>query len=601
MAIAAKYEVLDQIGAGGMAVVHRARQRGIAGFDRVVAVKQIQPHLVGRSEFVERFVREARIVSALAHANIVQIYDFGGDYIAMEYLEGWSLLRIIAAAFGAGQHVPLPVILTVLHQLCDALDHVHNRRGHDGTPLGIVHRDLSLGNLFITRSGHLKLIDFGIATAPGLAPDDGRICGKPSYMAPEVIRGRASDGRADVFAVGVIAWELLTARRPFVGDDDDATMKAVLRTRVGSPLEHRPDCPPMLGSLVLAALAKDPAKRSRSAATVRDQLEVVMRVCEVDARASVVTRWLAESGLLRELAAEHGSQQPTLADRPRTVAPIGPIASIASILEPAAPVVKPRYATTVPQRVPKLVEVRRPTPVAWQLESAKVPTLRSGIAWKHLIAIAAAIVIAPIVVLARGGDKATPAPAAVMTVTPIAGEAPAPLVERPVVVAREVVATVTRPRAHLAHLRAREEAVAPPRPTPKHEAPGSTEGSAGSAEITTPHVAPPRIEVAPPPPIVVPAPPPVARGPITIPPDRVRWISGEIGRVDRKRLERDGGVPRLSAVLCIDATGAVSSVKLLADEPSWLATVLDRDLRTFRFTPYPHGAACFVRQVSITR
>jgi len=548
-----------------MAVVHRARQRGIAGFDRIVAVKRIQPHLVGRAEFVERFVREARIVSALAHANIVQIYDFGGDYIAMEYLEGWSLLRIVATAVGAGHQVPLPVVLSVLHDLCDALDHVHTRRGLDGAPLGIVHRDLSLGNLFITRSGHLKLIDFGIATAPGLASDDGRICGKPSYMAPEVVRGRASDARADVFAVGVIAWELLTSRRPFAGDDDAAALEAVLRTRVASPLEHRPDCPPMLASLVLGALEKDPAKRSQSAAIVRDQLEIVMRTCDVDGRSSVVTRWLAESGLLRALTSNE-AQQPTVSARPRMVTPI---ASLASMLEPAVP--------------------RGPTPVAWQVASAAVPSLRRGVSWWHALAIAAAIVIAPFVVAAHGGKPQAVEKAAAVTITPIA---PAPAMTapmEPMVVAREVApAPHARPRA--ARARARQEIAVRP------DAPSAP--VAGGP--TSPPVAPPVAQIA----AVVPTPTvpvatTVARGPVTIAPDRVRWISGEIGRVDRTRLERDGGAAKLSAVLCIDERGAVSSVRLLADEPAWLRATLDHDLRTFRFTPYPAGAACFVRQVAI--
>jgi hypothetical protein len=541
--VLANYELLDQVGTGGMATVHRARQRGIGGFDRIVALKRIHPQLAVRDEFTERFVREARIVSALAHANIVQVYEFGGDYLAMEYLEGWSLLRILNTAIAAGTVTPLPVILSLLYELCDALDHVHTRRGIDGEPLEIVHRDLSLGNLFVARSGHLKLIDFGVATAPGLVPsDDGRICGKPSYMAPEVIRGRPSDARADVFAVGVLAWELLAGQRLFVGDDDGATMREVLTARVEPPSQYRDDCPPLLDSLVLAAVTKNPVKRTSSAAVVREQLLAVMRVCEIEIGTAVVTRWLAEVMAPAATACEVG-------------------------------------ATTLP------------TPMSWRpVVVARHQTLAAA------FAVAAAIVIAPLVLATRGQATATAAvmPAITMASSPPVQRSvlidPAP----PLVVAeREIVVPMVARRATAARAVAIPTRTAPPpivsnAPTHEELPPAALEPADPVHAIAAPAVV-----------ATIAAPPPRPLGPTTIPPGRVRQLSGAIERVDRRRLDRDGGPAHLSAVLCIDPAGAVTSVKLMQDVPAWLRESLVRDLRSFTFTPYSAGAACFVRQLAI--
>ncbi|HEX7701662.1 MAG TPA: serine/threonine-protein kinase, partial [Kofleriaceae bacterium] len=511
----ANYELLDQVGAGGMATVNRARQRGIGGFDRIVALKRIHPQLAAREEFTDRFVREARIVSALAHANIVQVYEFGGDYLAMEYLEGWSLLRILSAASAAGSVTPLPVILSLLYELCDALDHVHTRCGIDGEPLQIVHRDLSLGNLFVARSGHLKLIDFGVATAPGLVPsDDGRICGKPSYMAPEVIRGRPSDARADVFAVGVLAWELLAGQRLFMGDDDGATMREVLTTPVVRPSQFRDDCPPLLDSLVLAAVTKNPAKRSSSAAVVREQLLAVMRVGEIEVGTAVVTRWLAE------------------------------------VMVPA------------PARRPS-------TPVAWETMPSPVVVraLPTQIAWRPALAVAAAIAIAPLILATRGHASTT---AAAMPSITMVQSPPAHRIVRidpmqsPLVATREMVVPVVSSRTTTARAVAIPTRSSPPplpiAPARVQELPPVEPQPVEPVHAAAPVISPPIAEA-----LLVAKPrlgPSVGwasavrsgassgrgragdlfgLGPMTIPPDRVKQLSGAIERVDRRRLDRDGG------------------------------------------------------------
>jgi serine/threonine-protein kinase len=321
-----KYELLEPIGMGGMATVHRARMRGVAGFERIVALKRIRPELAVEADYVARFIREARIASALAHANIVQVIELGKDarshYMAMEYLEGWSLLRVGAAAHAANIEMPLNVIVSLLSDLLGALDHVHTRRDREGRPLGIVHRDISHGNLFVTKSGHLKLIDFGIATATiGVECDkEWEVSGKPSYMAPEAIRGQPCDGRTDVFSAGVVAWEMLTGRRLFGGRDDKETMRAVLHQKVLAPSGYRTDCPLLLDVIVRDALAKDIERRTVSAAAMRDQLDLFTQVAELDVRPSAVAQWIEAEGLFDGPFVDVEPNPTTLLDPPVSLA-----------------------------------------------------------------------------------------------------------------------------------------------------------------------------------------------------------------------------------------------------------------------------------------
>lgn len=297
MELLSRYELIDRIGRGGMATVHRARVCGIAGFERIVAVKQLLPSLASSAADVGRFVREARIASWLAHTNIVQVHDIGcsdaGHFMVMEYLEGQPLDQLAAAARASATHLPLGVVLSLLLELCDALDHIHTRTGNDGRPLDIVHRDISLANLFVRNSGHLKLLDFGIATARGLvAPTE--VAGKPGYMAPETIRRGPTDARVDIFAFGVVAWELLTGVRLFHDRNDSETFQNVLCRPVPPPSQYRRATPKALDDLVLAALERDPARRISSAAQLRDRVDVVIRSTSVDAKPSAVARWLAQ-------------------------------------------------------------------------------------------------------------------------------------------------------------------------------------------------------------------------------------------------------------------------------------------------------------------
>ncbi|MGE0867381.1 MAG: protein kinase [Kofleriaceae bacterium] len=272
------YIVYQRLGVGGMAMVHRALERGIEGFERVVALKRLLAHLAEDDSFVKSFVREAKLASLLNHVNIVQIYELGrvGNeyFISMEYVEGRDVRRILRQANKVTGPPPIQVIVGLVLQLCDALDYAHTKTDDKGRPLGIVHRDVSPSNLIVTPPGYLKVIDFGIAKAHPrhLQSETGRIKGKLAYMSPEAISGLVLDARSDVFSTGVVAHELITARPLFATKNEYQTMQNVERGEIKPPSAFNPACPHELDDIVLTALARDPADRFASAAALRDAL-----------------------------------------------------------------------------------------------------------------------------------------------------------------------------------------------------------------------------------------------------------------------------------------------------------------------------------------
>jgi serine/threonine-protein kinase len=260
-----------------MATVHRAIERGVEGFERVVALKRLLPHLAEDEEFVRAFVREAKLASLLRHASIVQIYELGrvaaSYFISMEYIPGRDLRVILRQARRVCGPPPIEVALSLLNELLQALDHAHRQRGPDGRPLGIVHRDISPSNLLISHTGHLKVIDFGIAKATigHLMTNTGRVKGKLSYMAPEALAGQL-DARSDLFSASVIAHELLTATPLFASKEDLQTVDKLQNMQPPPPSHKNPGCPPELDEIVLRGLAKDPAERWQSASEMRAAL-----------------------------------------------------------------------------------------------------------------------------------------------------------------------------------------------------------------------------------------------------------------------------------------------------------------------------------------
>jgi serine/threonine protein kinase len=268
------YLVYEQLGIGGMATVHRAETTGIAGFRRPVALKRMLPHVAGNEDLVRSFVREARLASHLRHANVAQTYDLGKVddiyFIAMELVVGKTLRDILKLCSKTQTRIPIPIALNIVAQVCDALDYAHNLSDDSGAPLGIIHRDVSPSNVIVAEGGVVKLIDFGIAkaSAVGMQTMSGTIKGKFGYMAPEYLAGKI-DARADLFALGVIAYELLTNRPLFQGRDDMDTLFRVKQMKIESPRKWNEEVPEEIDSIVMTALDRDPDARWQRAAAMR--------------------------------------------------------------------------------------------------------------------------------------------------------------------------------------------------------------------------------------------------------------------------------------------------------------------------------------------
>jgi eukaryotic-like serine/threonine-protein kinase len=291
-----KYQLLKKLATGGMAEVWLARQSGIEGFAKSVVVKRILPHLAEDREFVEMFRNEALIAANFNHPNIAQVYEFGEAngtyYIAMEFIHGEDLGRVMRKAWSAGQWIARPLAIRIVASACEGLFYAHTRTDGNGKPLKVVHRDISPQNILISFDGSVKLVDFGIAKAAdqvGLTKS-GAIKGKFAYMAPEQAAGKALDHRADIFAIGLVLYELLTGVRPLKRDSELATLQAALECSIQAPSEVA-DVPSELDPVVMNGLAKAADDRYRDARQFQIALEETL----------VAQRWVASSVQISEL------------------------------------------------------------------------------------------------------------------------------------------------------------------------------------------------------------------------------------------------------------------------------------------------------------
>ncbi len=276
------YRLLRKIKTGGMAEVFEASTPGVEGIARTVAIKRILPNLTDSEEFVTMFIDEAKITVQLSHAAIGQVYELGrvGEsyFIAMEYIHGRDLNAIFADAYEADVKIPVPVAAYIAQQVYEGLDYAHRKADLDGNSLGIVHRDVSPANVLCSFEGLVKIIDFGIAkavskvslTRPGL------IKGKISYMSPEQMRGQPVDRRSDIFAMGIVLYEMLAGRRLFSGNSDVETIRNVLKGEVPPLGSVRPDLPGGLVAVVERALQRDPARRFAWASDASLELQRVL-------------------------------------------------------------------------------------------------------------------------------------------------------------------------------------------------------------------------------------------------------------------------------------------------------------------------------------
>jgi hypothetical protein len=278
-----RYQILRQLGEGGMAEVYLARGEGEAGFEKLVALKLLQPTLAMQAAVVEVFLDEAKVVAGLDHPNIVQTHDLGRSgaeyFIAMEYIDGSDLARLNELVCDRGEKIPLPVALAILRKLCDGLHAAHTALAPDGHPLNLVHRDVKAANVFVSRTGVTKIGDFGIAKINHemrvARTEIGQVKGTPGYMAPEHRVGGAVDRRADVFGVAAVAYELFTGR-PVNLD----TVLLIAHGLEGWPhlppiTDLRPEAPPELDAIVKRGLAYNRDERTADCAVFEQELKAV--------------------------------------------------------------------------------------------------------------------------------------------------------------------------------------------------------------------------------------------------------------------------------------------------------------------------------------
>lgn len=278
MSEAAKYQVIERIDAGGMAEVFKANSSSMQGFEKLVAIKRILPELTKKPRFVRMFLDEAKVSLHLNHNNCVQIFDLGraGDtyFIVMEFVDGTNLKHIIENIHQSHQVMPIEQAVYIAIEICKGLAHAHQKCDLEGTPLQIVHRDISPPNVLVSLEGEVKITDFGLAKAQSQVEvtDPGVVKGKFGYLSPEAAEGEMVDQRTDIFAVGILLWEMLVGQRLFLGKTDYDTLGQVQRAKFKPPSSYRSDIPIQLEQIVERALAKDPNRRYQHARELAEAL-----------------------------------------------------------------------------------------------------------------------------------------------------------------------------------------------------------------------------------------------------------------------------------------------------------------------------------------
>ncbi|HEX7837591.1 MAG TPA: serine/threonine-protein kinase, partial [Kofleriaceae bacterium] len=311
-----KYSLVARLATGGMAEIFLARMQGAAGFEKLVCIKRILPHLARDRQFVAMFLDEARIAAQITHPNVCQVFELGeitgSYYLAMEYLEGVPL-----ACFRRHDYYgPMPdprLVAGIAIQACEGLHHAHQLRHADGSVMEVVHRDISPQNLFVTADGIVKVLDFGIAKIQGatVRTSTGAIKGTYAYMAPEQLRGERLDRRTDVFAMGIVMWETLTRRYLFKRDTEFLTFQAISAEPIEDVCAIRPDVPPALSRVIMTALARDRGERFATARMLGEAIAAAIRPLTAAAISEELGRAfpveLAEQATLIRVAREGGA------------------------------------------------------------------------------------------------------------------------------------------------------------------------------------------------------------------------------------------------------------------------------------------------------
>jgi len=381
-----KYYLVDRIAMGGMAEIFKAKTFGVGGFENLLVIKRILSHLSENDQFVQMFMDEAKVSALLQNANIVRIYDFGkirsNYFIAMECVEGKDAKLILRKLSERRKLLPREFAVYIAMEAAKGLDYAHKRTTLQGAPLNIVHRDVSPSNLLVSYHGEVKVADFGIVKAANTveSTDAGTLKGKFEYMSPEQAQGLELDRRSDVFALGIILWEMLTGRRAFKSESEIRTLERIKSVDIEYPSAVNPQVPARLDDIVMRALAKDPDDRYQDARELHADLMEVLYPASPDITQQSLAHFMTE--LFNE---ELGRERERLEEGSR----------LALALHESSHMV---------ELDPEWEEARRPETVARAAEtpapptparSSRLPLLVGLLAMLFVAVVVAAIVIVP--------------------------------------------------------------------------------------------------------------------------------------------------------------------------------------------------------------
>jgi serine/threonine protein kinase len=359
-----RYELMHELARGGMGVVYLARLRSVGGFSRLVAVKQCLPEHTRDKDFVAMFLDEARLAARINHPNVVPTLDVEhsaeGLFFAMDYVEGERVVDVIRASIAKVGAVPVAVALRIIVDALRGLHAAHTLEDSDGAPLNIVHRDVSPQNIVVGYDGLTRILDFGVARAERRLTRTligGIPKGKLAYMAPEQLLEQPMDARADVFAAGIVAWELLSGARLFDANTEALLVAQVMELRIQRPSSRRPELSPALDDVVLTALAREPSERFANAQAFADALER----CGVSPASHQVV-----AHFVREALASQREQKIALRRR---------IESMPALDEPVAQAQAPARASAVPPEPRASAAPAPPRTVAFDPGSTAHPAL----------------------------------------------------------------------------------------------------------------------------------------------------------------------------------------------------------------------------------
>jgi serine/threonine-protein kinase len=434
-----RYVLYDAIAAGGMASVHLGRLVGPVGFSRTVAIKRLHPHLARDRDFVSMFLDEARLAARIQHPNVVATVDVVSDegelFLVMDYVQGDSLSHLVKLSVKAGQPVPTRVAAAIVTGALNGLHAAHEATSEGGEAMSIVHRDISPQNILVGVDGVPRVVDFGVAKAVSRAQttQDGQVKGKLAYMAPEQLERRFVDRRADLYAMGVVLWEVLAGKKLFEAEDGPAVIAAVLDGKVPELSKMRPDVPRELDELLRKTLHRDASQRFSTALELAAAIE---HICPVAPQRDVST-WVG--ALAGDLIEERKKLIAMIEQTPVETGEVPPLEQRKRLVEAATDIL----VTSEPE-----------SQITSLSSTSNAPPRSRALPWAALVVVMiAALVAVPVFLRFHKSSSVAAAPSSapveVATTTPSAIAPPPPQVSAPIATSAAPVVTriiSSRPR-----------------------------------------------------------------------------------------------------------------------------------------------------------